>query len=162
MIITFIGHSSLKISDKLLDLIKEAILNNIDKYEENTFYCGGYGDFDEICRKVSCDLKKDFENIEVVFVSPYFTVQQQRKFGDLIKNRVYDSVVYPELEKVPLKFAINYRNQWMIEKSDLIIAYVDKEYGGAHTSLCFAQKKKKKIINLAEKCWFSSNADVND
>ena len=151
MIITFIGHSSLKISDKLLDLIKEAILNNIDKYEENTFYCGGYGDFDEICRKVSCDLKKDFENIEVVFVSPYFTVQQQRKFGDLIKNRVYDSVVYPELENVPLKFAINYRNRWMIERADLIIAYVDKEYGGAYNALRCAEKIKKKIINLAEK-----------
>ena len=152
MIITFIGHSSLKKSDELYDLIKSVILDNIDECDKNMFYCGGYGDFDEICRKASFDLKKHFENIEVVFVSPYYTLQQQRKIENLMKNNIYDTVIYPELENVPLKFAINYRNRWMIERADLIIAYVNREYGGAYTSLCFAQKKKKKIINLSEKC----------
>ncbi len=150
MIITFIGHSSLEKSDELFVLIKEAILNNVDYYDKNIFYCGGYGDFDEMCRKVSCDLKSTFDNMEVVFVSPYFTLQQQNKIKNLIRAGMYDTVIYPELEKVPLKFAINYRNQWMIERADLIIACVSNEYGGAYKSLCFAQRKRKKIINLAK------------
>ena len=53
MIITFIGHSSLEKSDELFVLIKEAILNNVDYYDKNIFYCGGYGDFDEMCPKVA-------------------------------------------------------------------------------------------------------------
>ena len=150
MIITFIGHSSLEKSDALFALIKEAILNNVDYYDKNIFYCGGYGDFDEMCRKVSCDLKLIFDNMEVVFVSPYFTLQQQNKIKNLIRAGMYDAVIYPELESVPLKFAINYRNQWMIEKADLIIAYVNSEYGGAYKSLCFARRKGKNIINLAK------------
>jgi len=151
MIITFIGHSSLKKSDELYDLIESVILDNIDERDKNMFYCGGYGDFDEICRKVSFGFKKHFKNIEVVFVSPYYTLQQQRKIENLMKNNIYDTVIYPELENVPLKFAINYRNRWMIERADLIIAYVDREYGGAYNALRFAEKMKKKIINLAEK-----------
>ena len=53
MIITFIGHSSLEKSDELFVLIKEAILNNIDDRDKNIFYCGGYGDFDEMRPKVA-------------------------------------------------------------------------------------------------------------
>ena len=149
MIITFLGHSSLNKCDELFELIKVTILNNIDKDEKNVFYCGGYGNFDEMCREASYDLKKDFENIEVVFVSPYFNLQQQSKINDLIKAGVYDLAIYPELEKVPLKFAICYRNQWMIEKADLIISYVDREYGGAYKALSYAKRKQKRIINLA-------------
>ena len=62
---------------------------------------------------------------------------------------LYDGVIYPELENVPLRFAISYRNMWMIENADLIIAYVCNEYGGAYESLKFALKRKKSIINLA-------------
>lgn len=152
MIITFLGHSSLNKCDELFELIKATILNNIDKDKKNVFYCGGYGNFDEMCREASYDLKKDLENIEVVFVSPYFDLRQQSRISDLIKAGVYDLAIYPELEKVPLKFAISYRNQWMIEKADLIIAYVDREYGGAYKALGYAKRNGKRIINLAVEC----------
>ena len=36
----------------------------------------------------------------------------------------------------------------MIENSDLIIAYVNNNYGGAYKSLRYAMRKNRKIINL--------------
>ena len=150
MIITFIGHRNLKKTKELLGLIEKSIVDNIDNSGKNIIYCGEYGDFDEMCREISQKIKRSFENIEIVFISPYFTLSQQIKIREFVESGVYDSAMYPELENVPLKFAINYRNQWMIERADLIIAYVDREYGGAYNSLRFAERKGKRIINLAE------------
>ena len=33
----------------------------------------------------------------------------------------------------------------MVEKSDLIIAYVNLSYGGAYKALAYAKKKKKQL-----------------
>ena len=38
----------------------------------------------------------------------------------------------------------------MIEKADLVFAYVNKAYGGAYQSFIYAKKLGKKIINLAD------------
>ncbi len=38
----------------------------------------------------------------------------------------------------------------MIEKADLVFAYVNKAYGGAYQAFTFAQRLGKKIINLAD------------
>ena len=58
--------------------------------------------------------------------------------------------MYPPLEQVPPRFAIIKRNQWMVEKSDLLVAFVLYKRGGAFTTYQYAAKKGKRIINLAE------------
>ena len=78
------------------------------------------------------------------------SVAQQEKIIHLIHLRLYDSVVYPPLEQVSLKFAISKRNEWMISQSDLVIAYVEHSFGGAYQGLHYAQRKGKRIVNLAE------------
>ena len=43
----------------------------------------------------------------------------------------YDEIVYPrELYKVHYKSAITKRNEWLVENSDMLIAYVVHDYGG--------------------------------
>ena len=66
------------------------------------------------------------------------------------KNGWCDSSIYPPIESVPLKFAIAKRNEWMMENADLVIAYVNRNYGGAYQSLQIAKRRKKKIINIGE------------
>ena len=39
----------------------------------------------------------------------------------------------------------------MINNSDVIIAYVSNDLGGAFKTLMYAKRKNKKIINLADK-----------
>ena len=36
----------------------------------------------------------------------------------------------------------------MMTKADVVIAYVEHEYGGAYRSLQMARRKKKRIINI--------------
>jgi len=59
-----------------------------------------------------------------------------------------DTSIYPHIENVPPKFAISKRNEWMMISADLIIAYVNRSYGGAYKSLQVAKRRKKKIINI--------------
>lgn len=46
--------------------------------------------------------------------------------------------------------AIVKRNEWMIDKSSFLIAYIDHEWGGAYRTFKYAKRKKHiKVINIA-------------
>lgn len=63
----------------------------------------------------------------------------------------YDGIIYPPIENIPFKFAISHRNRWMIDKADVVIAYIDHSFGGAYKTFKYAESKNKYIINLANK-----------
>ena len=63
----------------------------------------------------------------------------------------YDDVIFPPIENIPRKFAISKRNEWMVNEADLVIAFVTYSWGGAAKTLEYSKRKKKRIINLAEK-----------
>ena len=140
-------HESYNLPDHLPERKICGIIDNTQNEDNIVFYCGGYGDFDNLCAKV-CKLIKDTRpNCEVVFVTPYISKSHQA----ISTQKLYDLTMYPPLESVPLKFAISKRNEWMIDQADLVIAYIDHTYGGAYKSFCYAKKKKKRVINLSEK-----------
>lgn len=121
----------------------------IEKYGINLFYTGGMGEFDNMFSSVVRTIKKQYSNINLVLVKPYFT-------QDLNKNKIYydtnyDSVIIPtQLADVYYKSAIKQRNQWIIDNSDIVITYVQKNYGGAYEAEKYAKKKDKKIIRLTD------------
>ena len=149
MIISFAGHASITSKDKVKELVKEQIRLNVINAESVTCYLGGYGDFDELCAVACNELKREKIGIEVVYVTPYVHLPQSRIKG-MQTEGLYDASVYPPLEKVPPKFAISKRNEWMVTEADLIIAYVSHGWGGAYKSLEFAKRKKKSIVNIYE------------
>ena len=58
------------------------------------------------------------------------------------------STIFPEgIERVLKRFAINYRNEWMIKQSDYVVTYVKYSLGGAFNFKEYAERKKKKVIN---------------
>ncbi len=46
------------------------------------------------------------------------------------------------------KSAITLKNRWMIEQSDLVIVYVERDKGGAYAAMKYAENLDKKRINL--------------
>lgn len=151
MIISFAGHSILHNRERLREKLIEAICENLPVNEKVSFYCGGYGEFDILCAQTCHALKKPNINIEVLLITPYITEFHQKKLNqDPQIKELYDAIVYPPLESVPLRYAIIRRNEWMMEQADLIIAFVTHTFGGAHKALLYAKRKKKKIINLSD------------
>ena len=106
------------------------------------FYLGGYGDFDSLAKKTVLELKKKYPQIHPVQVLAY--LDKKEEFPTEIET------VYPPLEKVPKKYAILRRNQWMVENSDVIISAVRYGWGGAQKTLDYAKKKEKMIFSYTE------------
>ncbi len=122
MIVTFCGHSSLDSNfDK--NKMKERIIKEIEDYASDVpivFYLGGYGEFDYFALSCCKQYQKLHEGCKCVFVTPYI----HEGYLKLVDKTLYDEIVYADLERVPYQFAISRRNEWMIDKADLVIAYV--------------------------------------
>lgn len=141
MVVTFCGHSNLFGSEEI-SLKLEAVLRNLIAEGADSFLLGGYGDFDSMAALVVRKLKKEFPQIRAVLVIPYL----DRKFN----TDLYDDSIYPPIENAPRKFAITRRNEWMVNRSDVVVSYVRYAWGGASTTLRYAERKKKRIISIAE------------
>ncbi|MBE6548124.1 MAG: hypothetical protein E7667_04520 [Ruminococcaceae bacterium] len=149
MIITFCGHSqyteTIEDEQKIISFLKELVG---DQHAE--LYLGGYGSFDAFARKCGRKYQETHPNTKLIFITPYITVEYQKNYLDYNKD-LYDEILYPNLEDKPLKFAISYRNKWMVEQADYVIAYITRDYGGAYQTYKYAKKKKKYILNLTGK-----------
>jgi len=137
----FFGHrDAYTASDSLIESnVRQLIDRGV-----SSFWCGGYGKFDAKCAHVVHGLKRDYPEMELVFILPYLTGSR------FYEPDFYDAVLFPEgLEAVPPRFAIARRNQWMVKNSDIIIAWVDHTWGGAYNTCRIAVKQGKEVINLA-------------
>ncbi len=142
MIITFCGHSTFF---KTEDLEKQllSILQNQVGSNHVDFYLGGYGSFDSFARECCRKFQTEHPQARLVYVTPYHEI-------DKLTLKLYDESVYPPIEDHPIRFAISYRNKWMVESADLVIAYVNHSSGGAYKTYQHAKRKKKPIINLGK------------
>ena len=137
---TFFGHKYLlnKVYHHVLGLV-EALINN---YGVDTFYVGNNGEFDRTVIRVLRDLKDDYPDMKYSVVLAYMPKDDGYDYSDSI---------YPEgLEFVPKRYAISWRNEWMLKHSDYVIAYVNRPLGGAHKYFEKAKKQGKTVENIAD------------
>lgn len=146
MIITFCGHSSFiptpEYEQKLLSLLQELIGDG-----QAELYLGEYGTSDTFAYECCKKFKATHPNVKLIFVTPYISPEYQKNHLNYQEKR-YDHMIYPPLESTPPKFAISHRNKWMAQKADILIAYIQHDWGGAYKTYKYALKNKKKIFNL--------------
>ena len=147
MIVTFVGHGELYDTDQLQAQLRDAI-EYIIRYNDTTFYCGGYGSFDSMCARVVKELKTSYPHTRSVYVAPYRNESILRAAKE---SGLYDEILFAGLENAPPRFAIIKRNEYMVDHADLILAFVDHAWGGAYRTLSYAKKRKKTILNLSGK-----------
>lgn len=115
------------------------------------FLSGGMGQFDSLGANAVRAAKRRHpeKSITLALVLPYMS-------NCLNKNKEYyrfnyDQIIIPEeLHTAYYKAAIQLRNRWMVDRSDIVIAYVCRDFGGALATVRYAQKQGKPIINLAK------------
>ena len=107
-----------------------------------SFYVGNQGHFDRMALSCLRIIKREYPDLTYAVVLAYLPTEP-----DLYEP---DETVLPEgIETVPNRFAIDFRNRWMIDHADNVIAYVTHSWGGAAKHLKSAENKRKTIINLA-------------
>jgi hypothetical protein len=139
----FCGHRRIYENiDSRLQLEIEKTINDGIKI----FYSGGMGDFDTKCENIVRRFQQVDKSISLTLVAPYM----MRKFNTEKEwyNMRYDNILIPDLGEVHYKQAITKRNFWLADHSDIIIAYVNKDYGGAVRMYHYAVKRQYNIVNL--------------
>ena len=149
--VSFFGHRMIDNFPKVEDQVEEIVRNLIHEKQYVEFLVGRDGDFDQIVastvRRVKRAVRDD--NSVFVWVMPYPKAEYENNTESF--DSYYDEVeVCQESCSAHFKAAIAIRNNSMIERSDLVVAYVERKSGGAYRALEYAEKTNKKIINIAE------------
>ncbi|MBQ7948860.1 MAG: hypothetical protein IJ284_03770 [Clostridia bacterium] len=148
MIVTFCGHAQFhkteEYEQKILAFLEEKVGD-----QPADIYLGGYGGFDSFANDCCKKYKETHPKVSLLFITPYMAVEYQKNHLDYQQTR-YDGIIYPEIEDKPKRFAISYRNKWMVEKSDYVVAYINHDWGGAYTTYKHAKRKGKYIFNLGK------------
>jgi len=137
-ICTFFGHRDCPAS--MADQLYITIENIIVSGQADTFLVGHQGSFDTLATKALLCLKNKYPKIRCMIVLAYMPSSQEKYTLE---------TVYPEgLECVPPRFAISYRNRWLIQQSDMVITYITRDWGGAAQFVRKAIRYGKTIVPL--------------
>ena len=137
--VTFYGHREVQEPEKVWKWLNETV-SGLIRDGADCFSLGGYGGFDRMALSVVNKAKEAHPGVRAILVLPYLD-----RSMDL---DAYDGSVYPPLEKVPRRYAISRRNRWMVDQADVVVAYVIHEWGGAATTLRYAEARKKTIMRF--------------
>lgn len=134
---TFFGHRDCpsNIHDKLSAEIEQLITRE----GVDTFYVGTQGAFDRLVYAALCDVRKRY-NIKVFRVLAYMP-----KPGD---TNTADTILPEGLENSHPRYAIVKRNEWMLNRCEYVIAYVNHISGGSYKFVKAAEKMGKKVIYI--------------
>jgi len=142
--VSFIGHRVVENYFEIERAVEERIRRLIEEKEYVEFYLGRNGEFDVLVASVIKRLQKDWgrQNSCLVLVMPYQTAK------DKYYEEYYDEICYPIGGETHFKSAITKRNEWLVEHTNLLIAYVKREDGGAATCLKMAEKRGIEIYRV--------------
>ena len=145
---TFFGHRDFDAHFETENKLEEIIKNIVYENEFAEFLVGMNGEFDRFASSVIRKVKKTTgcNKAYHTLVLPYASAEFE-------SNKNYYLDFYDEVEYCPASVnshfnsAIVLRNNYMIDRADLVICYVHKK-GGAYRAMQYAQKNNKHIINL--------------
>ena len=141
MTVTFFGHKDTP--KEIEPTLRTTLVDLIENHGATEFYVGNNGNFDTMVRR-------QLEELSQVYPITYSVVLAYLP----TKTSEYDdftTTLLPEgIETTPKRFAISYRNKWMIEQADIVVTYVTHTYGGAWQFKAMAERQGKTVIEITE------------
>ena len=141
MTVTFFGHKDTP--KEIEPTLRTTLVDLIENHDATKFYVGNNGIFDTMVRHQLEELSHTY-SITYNVVLAYLPT----------KKNEYDNftnTLLPEgIETAPKRFAISYRNKWMVEQSDVVVTYVTHSFGGAAEFKELAERQGKMVIELSE------------
>ncbi len=153
LICCFSGHRPEKLrctESEAIALLKKEIEKSVGEGYK-TFISGMARGSDIWAAKIVADLKKNYE-IRLVCAVPYpgfhsgWKAGWKNEFESIIA--LADDVVYICAHYV--RGCFHRRNEWMVDKSDKLIAVYCGAAGGTRNTIRYAERKRLKIVNVLE------------
>ena len=136
---TFFGHRDCP--DSLKPKLQSAIIDLITNHGVDMFYVGNQGAFDRLARGVLREVTQECPRARYAVVLAY--TPSERPAADTA-----DTMLPEGIELVHPRYAISWRNNWMLQQSDIVVAYVTHSWGGAAQYVQKAIRSGKTVINL--------------
>ena len=140
---TFFGHRDCPAAVR--PLLRETIIDLIENYSVDMFYVGNQGAFDRIVRSVLRELQSTYPHIRYAVVLAYMPGKRDTHYPEDDS----DTMLPEGIETVPRRFAISWRNRWMLRQSDCVVTYITHSWGGAAQFAEMAGRQGKHVFNLA-------------
>ena len=149
---TFAGHREV-LHTGVREKLYSGLLELLALDSQLCFYVGGMGKFDAMAEQAVRRLKREFpeKEIRLVLVLPY--MKKSVNDHPEVYGVLYDEVIVPEVSACEhFKRAITVRNRWMAEQSQILIAYVHRNFGGAFEMVEYARRIGVDVW----RAWFTS------
>ena len=141
MTVTFFGHKDTP--KEIEPTLRATLIDLVENKNVTVFYVGNNGNFDTMVRRQLENLSQTYPITYNVILA--YLPTKKSEYED------YTNTILPEgIEAVPKRFAISYRNKWMVEQSDAVVTYVTHSFGGAAQFKALAQRQGKTVIELSE------------
>ncbi len=137
---TFFGHRDCPAS--VAPKLREVLMDLIENHGVDLFYVGRQGAYDAMVRAVLKELILVYPHIRYAVV-----LERIPRKRDALDD--YSDTMLPEsIETVHPRFAISWRNRWMLRQSDYVVACVTHPWGGAAQFVKEAHMANKCVVNL--------------
>lgn len=147
--VSFFGHRQIYNQLYLDQKLDELILRLLKTRSYVEFLVGRDGDFDQLVSSAikRCQRQYGHHNSSHIWVMPYptsfFRDNEQACYD------YYDEIEICEESSVKhFKAAFQVRNRNMVDRSDLVVFYVENDAGGAYHTMKYAAEKGKEYLNL--------------
>ena len=140
MTCTFLGHRDAPAQIK--PLLRQVIIDLIEHHGVTRFYVGNQGNFDAMARNLLAELAQAYP-IHYDVVLAYLPKENDPSLDG-------SHTILPDgFEAVLPRFAIDHRNRWMLDRSDIVVTYVWYP-GGAVKYKALAERKGKTVVKLSD------------
>ena len=130
--------------------LREVLERLVEERGVRVFYTGGMGEFDELFARTVRSMKRECPSLRLVLVMPYLT--ERLNLDKAFFEAHYDEILIPaELDSVHPKAAIGLRNRWMVDRSDIVIAALHRDSGGAAEAVRYAERIGKIVCKIKKK-----------
>ena len=138
MVCTFFGHHDTPNSIK--PRLKKVILNLLEAGAD-WFYVGNNGRFDLLVQATLMEIEKE-RAIKYSIVLSYVNERA-------ISGNQGATIFAQGQETACPRFAISKRNEWLLKKSDVVVAYATNKCSNTYKLIEKSNKKGKTVINLS-------------
>lgn len=147
--VSFFGHRRIDNQLHLDHVLEELVTRLLREHSYVEFLVGRDGDFDQLVSSAIRRCQREFghHNSSHTWVMPYATSFFRN--NEEACYSYYDEIeICEESSAKHFKAAFQIRNRHMVDRSNLVIFYVETNDGGAYQTMQYATQQAKEHLNL--------------
>lgn len=142
----FTGHRNIE-KDFNFEAFERAFTTCLEKGCK-TFYCGMAVGFDLYAAERVLEEKKTNREIKLIACIPYekqsqaYSAEDKKRYDAILKKADERQVMFEEYNR----WCMARRNEYMADRADVLIAYLNKDTGGTAYTVKYFKRKKKGFV----------------